>query len=132
MGYLLVAAAAAQVFNLNCSGILETTRPDGNVTTEAFSKVYRIDLSANEWCEDDCRNRFNFASIGPTQLTFRDDEKEGATGHETNSSYVNRETGEYRTLAASRDRLIGIIILQWKGTCERSAFTGWPSFTTKF
>ena len=131
MKILLLAAAVAQTFNLNCTGTHTVRTLDRN-TTEPFTHTYRIDLGKAKWCEQECRHLFDFADIGPTQLTFLDKDEVTALGRDVTMTFVSRETGAYHSLSTLKGRLTGIIILKWEGQCEKADFTGFPEFETKF
>ena len=130
MGYLLAAAALASTFNLNCVGTFESLSEVGE-RSEPWEHTFRVDLEQGKWCGSECKALHDFADIGATQLTFQDKSESTPSGESRTSSYVNRETGEYRSLASSKDNW-GIVVLTWQGQCEAEAFTGFPQFETKF
>jgi hypothetical protein len=130
---MISAAATIAAFNLLCSGTLETISMSGN-KSEPFTKELRVDLSKEQWCEGACAAVHKIHSVQPTQITFEKVEKDTPSERSLTWVFVNRETGSYHGVANSRTygRLATIIGLKWTGQCERKAFTGFPSFETKF
>jgi hypothetical protein len=128
MNFLLLAAAAAQTFNLNCTG----TYDNDNYRTEPFSHVYRIDLSRKKWCVGECRRLDDFIEIGPTHFTFEKYEKMTPWQAESRIRTVDRETGKYFAQFIVQYKEDGRVRDEWNGQCERLPFTGFPSFNTKF
>ena len=129
MNYLLLAAAAAQAFNLNCTGTFNQTFSP----IEQFSYTYRVDLAKKKWCSEECFRSFDFFEITPSQLTF-----EKVTIHVDVDertfvvASVDRVTGEFRALFITRRKGWKPISGTWKGQCERAPFTGLPLETRKF
>lgn len=129
----LPASTQAQTptaFNLTCSGTLRTQTIEG-IREEPYRTVYRIDLARNKYCEEDCRALHDIANVGPTAIQLEESDVDTPRRRSHTSNLINRETGEHRAMGASGLRE-SIIILNWQGTCERSDFTGFPTFPTRF
>lgn len=130
MNYLLLAAAAAaQAFNLNCTGTLSYSSP---IAFEPFSVAYRVDLSHKKWCEGECRRTFDFVEISPSRLTFTKEREQTLWGPIITITSVDRVTGEYRSFRGYGSRSSDNRARAWEGKCERAPFTGLPRVTTKF
>jgi hypothetical protein len=127
MNYLLLAAAAAQVFNLNCTG-----ESSGFQERKSFSLVYRVDLSRKKWCVGECRRLDDFVEIGPTHLTFEKKERITPWAVTYEIKTVDRETGKYVSEHIVDQNRGYQARKEWSGQCERLPFTGFPSFKTKF
>lgn len=129
MNFTLLAAATA-AFNLNCAGTLETISSLGKAS-RPYASVYRIDLAANKWCESDCKTQFNIAAVSPAQITLEKKTIDTPRQHETLNNFINRETGDHFVFAKSG---VGAsaLVMNWKGKCTRSDFTGFPKITTQF
>jgi hypothetical protein len=127
---VLMAAVAANTFNLLCAGTLEVTTLEGT-TNEPYSRIYRMDLDAKKWCEDDCKALHDFVDVGPTQLKLASENVDTISERRLYSSLINRETGVQNVLHTS-GRRANIMIMKWTGRCEKQAFTGFPKFDTKF
>lgn len=122
-GLLMIAAAAAAAFNLNCAGNL---RVSGG-SPEPFSTVIHVDLDKNKWCADSCKAIFDISKVDPGSLKLEDSSQVWPTGKRTRLLAVNRETGAYYDEIRSNGDL-----LSYTGTCEKAEFTGFPSVETKF
>jgi hypothetical protein len=128
---ILIASVAA--FNLVCTGT-QTTKSLMTDKSQPYSAVYRIDLDGGKWCEGECKALHPIAHILPTQLQLQSDKVDSPSERSTTSNMIDRETGAHTILAtfsSPRDRAYAVMI-QWAGQCEKSAFTGFPKFETKF
>lgn len=106
---LLALAAVASTpdqFDLICKSSTETIR-------------YRIDVTAGEWCWQQCGATWKVASITPTRITFKDED----TPRSRSFAYVDRVTGEW--LQAS-GRFAN------RGHCDPAPFSGFPRPPTRF
>lgn len=129
MNFLLLAAAAVQPFNLNCTGKL-TEYPNW---TKPFSLVYRVDLSQKKWCEGDCRRTFDFVEISPSRLTLSRERTYTVSGENFIITYIDRVTGEYKSFSVVYKTRYSIDTRkEWSGQCERAPFTGLPPVVPKF
>lgn len=129
MDFTLLAVATA-AFNLNCAGTLETLSILGSAS-KPYASVYRIDLTTNKWCEDDCKIQFDIAKVSPLQITLQEKNIDTPRQHESINSFIKRETGDQFVFAKSG---VGAsaLAMTWKGKCIRSDFTGFPKVTTQF
>lgn len=128
-----VAATPASQFDLKCAGT-RTTKSMGTTSSEPYASVYRIDLDRKKWCEDECKALHDIASVQPAQLTLQNEDEDTPSGSSTLSNFIDRETGAHRILAASKMRRSPAmtVVLEWKGSCEPAAFSGFPDLKTKF
>lgn len=124
---MLQAAAAALTFNLICTGTMEARTVDG-IDNEPYRYEYRIDLQRGKWCEGDCRALHDFVRVSQTQLTLEDVNIDTPHERRTSLNLINRETGEQRIFASTRH----LLLMEWRGTCERAAFSGFPTLPTRF
>lgn len=129
-GVGIALTAAAGLFNLTCSGSLETTTLNGK-KSEPYTTIYRVDLNQEAWCESDCKVQHKFAEISPIVLVLERRDTETLREREFLSNTVNRETGAHSVLGISG---LGAssVALKWTGVCEKAEFTGFPRATTKF
>lgn len=104
-------AAATEQFDLVCTAKGEATR-------------FRVDLSRNEFCFDDCDRVLRIAEVTAGVITFR---KTDPTPPENARSYnrVNRSTGEWEWY--SYTPRISRRVQDIKGHCEPAAFSGFPA-----
>lgn len=112
----LCAAPAANKFDLECNDTVETT----GAPIAPYVAHYRIDLAARKWCEDTCRTVKPLAAVQSSYITL-----EG----EPNSEYwhtIDREKGEDQIFSGIGDTE------HTNGPCTRKAFSGFPTFKTKF
>ena len=111
---LAAPAMAADQFDLHCVG---------KNLGKAISKDYRVDLSAQKWCQGECSALDPIAEIRPEKIVFRYKAKSFAT-----DSLIIEEVD--RTTGAWKDRT-GV---WWdsEGSCEPRPFSGFPTITTKF
>lgn len=126
------ALAQSSQFNLTCTGTVQTLAPAALIDeTKDYSAVYRIDLEALKWCEADCSTTHPIAEATPTALTLQSKSVDTPREYEKLRIYVSRETGRHSITAESG---IGAsrMAMFWKGTCEPSEFTGFPTPVTKF
>lgn len=131
MNLLLIAAAAAQTFNLDCSGTIKTESITGQ-KVEPYEYIYRIDLTKGVYCDDQCKGMHPIASIQPTAIRLEDNHTDKLDEMETLTNEINRETGKQSILSLSNTRLLGRMITKWDGQCEAKPFTGFPTLQTKF
>ena len=120
-------------FNLLCAGTMTTLGLSGK-TVEPYSSIYRVDLSAKKWCQEECKNPLPIAEIRPTQLLLLSDNMslDGIdNGKPIISITIDRQTGDHSTLITIGRRGFQTMI-QKKGHCERRPFTGFPTFKTEF
>jgi hypothetical protein len=125
------ASAPATQFDLTCKGTLTAISLVSGKTTEPYERRLRVDLTRKKYCEDQCKALFEIADVGPTQITFQDKDSGPGREREMTKSYVNRETGEHRSLSSS-EGFGGGLTMSWVGACEKRPFSGFPSFETKF
>jgi hypothetical protein len=130
---LLAAASPAQQFNLNCSGTRSTSSYFGD-RSELYSTTYRLDLDKAKWCDGECKALHEFAAILPTQIQFENSKTDSPSERSATFNFVDRETGAQMISATSSSPRDGrsIIVIKWIGQCERSTFSGFPKFDTKF
>lgn len=124
--------AQATKFNLTCSGTLQTLAPAALIdTTKDYSSTYRIDLDAMTWCEADCTTTHPIAEATPTALTLQSKSVDTPREFDKLRNYISRETGRHSITAESG---VGAshMAMFWKGQCEPSDFTGFPTPVTKF
>lgn len=127
---LIGAAPVSQSFNLNCSGTM-TTKSLALNDSKPYTKTYRVKLAERKWCEDECETIRDIAEVQPATLILRKAERT-VPGGLFHWERVDRRTGRHDITSTTGERAADILILKWDGTCERTAFTGFPSFTTKF
>jgi hypothetical protein len=126
-------SAAAEPFNLTCSGTMTTVTIDGK-RAEPYNSTYRLDLDRGKWCEGECKALFEIESVQPTQLTLLSKEVDTPSERSTTSNFIDRETGAHHALATSanpRDRR-STITIAWSGQCTKAPFGGFPAFETAF
>ncbi len=133
---LLVAGPAfgqATQFNLRCKGMMEV-REIGADKVEPYEKVFRIDLTRQKWCEGECEQPANIASVQDTQIVLTDYKSETRSMDSYVSERIDRKTGEHEAGLGVRSygRSGFVSSKSWKGTCEREPFTGFPTVKTKF
>lgn len=128
---LLALTAAVSAFNLTCTGTMHSfSRATGSVS-KPYTAIYRIDLTRKIWCEGDCKGTAPIARVLPTSLFLRDEDGNSASDTQTDADWIDRETGEHHSLLETS--LSGMTVrIRMEGHCERSAFTGFPKFKTKF
>lgn len=122
--------AAATAFNLICSGTLSHKSYD-NEGTEPFTRTLRIDLAAGKYCDGECKARFDIQEVQPSFIHLRKIKVDTPRERRFVDETIDRETGRYSALSTSGIRF-SIVILEWEGKCEKSDFTGFPDFQTKF
>lgn len=137
IGLLFMAAAAAatnspQQFDLTCTGTTKTIAL-GDTHEDPFRTTYHVDLAKNKWCQDSCGALYDFFAVQPATLQFKASPEHEAGDLRTNEdeAYVNRETGEYSAIAVS-GRGINRMLWTTEGTCEKQAFSGFPTLKGKF
>lgn len=127
------AVAALAAFNLLCQGMLTTTTFDGQ-QVEPYSRTYRVDLDAGQWCESDCKILRPIVEVQPAFITLQDSKATDPALRSTVLNMVNRETGAHTilsTLVMGR-RTTTTVVSRFEGQCERQDFTGFPELETKF
>ena len=133
MNLLMLAAAVAQAFNLSCTGTQTSDSAYAGHKVEAYTSIYRINLTSKKWCEEDCKFLRDFAGIDQTRLTLTDKPNTvSSIGSDSFLNYIDRETGENHIFYTARIRAIGPESSEWKGQCVKQPFTGFPTFNTKF
>ncbi|HEX2813626.1 MAG TPA: hypothetical protein VHO04_13185 [Sphingopyxis sp.] len=127
------SAAQADRFDLRCEGTLNT-ESYGSKQEEPYQTVYRIDLEQKKWCESECKALKDFNRIDATQLLFEYEDVDTSTVKSFLLNRVDRETGAHMITATSKrnNRADSILLLKWVGQCERTEFSGFPKFETKF
>ena len=130
MYYLLAAAAT---FNLTCAGTVETTTILGT-RTGPYSYTYRIDLDAQKWCNGDCEEINPIYSVQPDAIMLENVNTASPTEEERVVDIIDRKTGEHSLWSINKNLSNPryTILMKHKGTCEKSAFTGFPNVKTKF
>ncbi len=127
-----VASAQATKFNLACSGTVQTIAPAALIDqTKDYSAVYRIDLEAMKWCEADCTTTLPITEATPTALTLQSKSVDTPRELDKLRNYISRETGRH-SITAEAGIGASRMAMFWKGQCEPSAFTGFPTPVTKF
>lgn len=129
---LWLLAASAQ-FNLICTGTLTTLAPRTLTDkSEPYRHEYRLDLSANKWCANECEFTQEFANVSSAQITFEG--KDTSTSNESSrfTNVVNRKTGEHFVHSKREGAAAGSVTMGWVGTCKQAPFTGFPKVQTKF
>jgi len=129
----VIALAAAATFNLVCSG-QRTTDSLAGKEQEPYNTTYRIDLTAQKWCEGDCKGLQNISEVQPTQLILSDSKVDGLSQRSLLVNRIDRESGIHSIVSTySNPRIRGsTIIMKYDGACRKLAFTGFPKFETKF
>lgn len=125
------AVAAAAAFNLVCSGTVTTESVFDGKTSKPYEYTYRIDLNAKKYCTDECIGLRDIADIQPMQITLSETKVDTPREHHWSYMRIDRGTGAHKGVSASGVRA-SRMILEWNGTCEKSEFTGFPTFETKF
>lgn len=127
-----LAFAQTTKFNLTCSGSLQTLAPAALIDkTETYSATYRIDLDAMKWCEADCGTTHPIVEATPTALTLQSKSVDTPRELDKLRNYISRETGRH-SIAAEAGTGPSRMAMFWKGQCEPSEFTGFPTPVTKF
>jgi hypothetical protein len=132
--FAMPALAFAQTtkFNLACSGSLQSLAPAALIDkTEPYSATYRIDLDAMKWCEADCSTTHSIVEVTPTALTLQSKTVDTPRELDKLRNYISRETGRH-SITAEAGTGASHMAMFWKGQCEASAFTGFPTPVTKF
>lgn len=125
------AEAQTAKFNLRCEGTMTSSSSFTGSETKPYSKLYRVDLDAGKWCENDCPAIFDIASVQPTQITFQDQKDDGPTEQSFLSEFVERTTGEHYIFSGLRLPML-TTSTKYEGHCEREDFDGFPAHETKF
>lgn len=95
-------------FTLICTG----TR-DSGAGPMPSSFEFRVDLQARRWCDDKCDDVRTFAKVERDQLTL----SETTSGSFTESSYVDRRTGDYSQIFRSE-----LVNMPTKAHCDRAPY----------
>ena len=127
-GILLVAAAAA-AFNLNCTGQREAISELGT-NSEAFVHNLRIDTEQRKWCEGECKRQFDIQEVRPDIIIMKRKTEQTSLSFDTTDWSIDRQSGSYSFFYQAKGRA-GITVTK-KGTCEPEEFTGFPQVDTKF
>ncbi|WCT75039.1 hypothetical protein PQ455_07440 [Sphingomonas naphthae] len=111
IGLLATPALAADQFDLICTAKKTTVR-------------YRVDLARGEWCDGDCKVTRKITAVTTGFLTLVDENPTSEHAYRE-STTVNRVDGSWYTMSyftwSSR------VPSATKGTCEPTAFTGFPA-----
>lgn len=119
MTALTAAAATLAAFNLTCTVTLESMAGEFPKKPEtAFNPAFRIDLAARRFCQGACSETAPIAEITDTKLTLI----RAKTGRLWQLIEINRESGAYLSQIQVGDGQPSTFY----GTCEPSAFTGFP------
>lgn len=130
----LAVAAVAQMFDLSCAGTtITTTYLDGDISSE-YSEHYRIDLTRNLWCSDDCKTTQPLILSSPIGLKLEQETVDTSREYNLVSNVINRETGAHHIIRSSqRNRdATTIRIVKQDGVCTPYPFSGFPTPKTKF
>jgi hypothetical protein len=118
LGMALVGATPApppQAFDLICSG----KRYSGMSTVEDFTQRYRINLSSNRWCWEECRETNDLVSVTESEFVL---EKGMIRSTVYKTTSINRQTGrlfvDYRS---------DIMRFSETADCEKESFSGFPA-----
>jgi hypothetical protein len=128
----LAVAAAATMFNLNCTGTL-TTMTEFRETEEPYNDTYVIDLTSKKWCYYDCGQKKDIVLI--TDKGFILENEKIDTPHQYKSDFNSIDRVDGGHMAIFNDRSGGLL-MKWKGHCTKQPFTGFssksPPKVTKF
>lgn len=131
---ILSAPAFAQTFDLNCEGVRKTSTLYAGDTQEPYVSHFRINLTSKQWCEAECKAIFPVADVQPASIILQNKETDSLSEKSLLVNRINRETGEHSitsTYQLRRDRT-SMMLMTYKGVCERRPFSGFPEFQTKF
>ena len=128
---MVASAQPQQQFDLVCSGTLESDSLSGK-KSNAYSYRYRFDLTANKWCDGECKAPRDILRLAPTQITLADEKSDTPSERSFRQETIDRETGRHSLVSTSSSRLLGPMIMKWAGQCEKQPFSGFPKFETKF
>lgn len=134
IGTLFSSSALAQSFDLNCQGTRKTTTLYTGDTQEPYTSHFRIDLTSKQWCEAECKAIFPIADVQPASIVLQNKDVDSITEKSLLVNRINRETGEHvitSTYQLRRDRS-SMMLMTYKGACEKQAFSGFPKLQTKF
>ncbi len=133
-GIALCASGAAHAadtnFNLECSGT-KTIKTLYSDESENYALVYRVSLDDGRWCEGECGIINTIAQVQPTFVILQ---LSADSPSHTLYNRINRVTGAHeigKTDKGPRGPET-TVVWSWRGRCEKAAFTGFPSFETKF
>lgn len=120
---ILVAFAAAAVFNLDCTGTtfigagLDAIKKQNQTP---YAETFRIDLNAERWCSGKCETTTHIYRVSPTMIMLKleQDEKIGSESFIS----LNREDGS----VLDRTRVDTFIVMN-TGKCQSAPFTGFPA-----
>jgi hypothetical protein len=128
---LLVAASPPKQFNLECAGTVEILGLSG-VTASSYTRTIRIDLTANQWCADECSKVDQIASVEPNRLLLRDIKQDTARNYWAESEAVDRTTAEHSSMARNDPMGPAPRSAFSKGKCILKPFTGFGSEKRQF
>lgn len=134
LAFALSTPASAQTFDLNCRGVRKTTTLYTGDTQEPYTSHFRIDLTSGQWCEAECKAIFPIADVQPASIVLQNKDVDSITEKSLLVNRINRETGEHvitSTYQLRRDRS-SMMLMTYKGACEKQAFSGFPKLQTKF
>lgn len=129
---LIATAAIASAFNLVCSGTYTSDSLALGHREEPYSFVYRFDLAANKWCDGECKAVHDIIRVQPTRIILADEDIDGLRESRSRHEIIDRETGEHSIFVKIKSRLTGMLLMKWIGRCEKTPFSGFPTFETKF
>lgn len=129
----LAASNQGEAFDLVCAGEMSSEAITGN-TSKPYSVRYRVDLAASKYCEDQCATVNPIFKVDPGVLVFESIDKDAPSERVRKINNVSRNTGEHLMLYTSRSTgsAASVLIMRWRGTCERADFTGFPTAGAKF
>jgi len=114
-------AVAAEHYDLACQGTRLTQRGG---TAEAYATRVRIDLTANKWCQDDCKEVRDITEVSADRIVLVDDLTYNTRTDFSNNITVDRKTGALRQLS-SQDRPT-TLYLKVEASCTEQPFTPFP------
>ena len=132
IGLAVYAALAATTFNLNCSGLIESTSVEAGKNVQPFSTTFRIDLASKRWCEGACTSARDIARFDDNSIILQWDSTGAGLPHTYNRmSYIRgTPTGyysEFRTSVPDREH---VYFFRREGRCTEGQFTGFGHLLT--
>ena len=124
MFFLLLSSApalAAEHYDLACQGSRITQRSG---PAEAYATRFRIDLTANKWCQDACEKVSDIAEVAADKIVLVDDLTYNSRTDFSNNITIDRKTGALRQLS-SQDRPT-TLYLKVEASCTEQPFTPFP------
>lgn len=112
-------AAASTAFNLVCNGTTTTTGPASAPVEKDFATVFRIDLSSERWCAQECKETNQIYSISNTKLVLKYVDSQDLYL----TQIINRESGSYFFMINFiKDK----VTVTATANCSVDVFTGFP------